>query len=216
MPKEFELEEDELAFGLDEEPILEETNYELKKLRIIAVIVILTVIIIVGFTLLYFSMKNATKEIEVEVKEDIVVLKNNTIRDYKELDISFEDYINNSQAYEGQVVEVTGFLFKKLIPSSDRGGYYEEFIVDYHTNLIRLKDLTARQRLLFETGKRSELHYNVTGIFHKSFTGPEISVQYIYESERPIELIEHIETYEENETLTRYETKTVPKYPWLQ
>ena len=205
---------EEKEFDLNDSHIDKVMDTEFKRAKMFGIFVIAAVIVIVGITFIFLAMKHATKTVQEQVSGTIPVIKIETVEDYVELDISYEDIINNIARYDGKWIEVTGFLFSKFV-GEGTDGYYEEYVTDYFGNRFKLEDLTPQQKAMFEKGKRSEGHYNVTGIVQRSYRTPIIHVKNIYVSFRPVLVEQHTIQHEENVTMTRVIETTVPRYPWL-
>jgi len=156
---------------------------ENNKLVCVAVVVI-AAIIVVSFMFL------ANYQLPAEPEEGYVPQKVNrtkTVTVTVPVNMSFEEYLENSVNYEDEIVTVTGFLKNDIMWAKGAGGLgtYIYSVVDDFEKEINLTGLTARHKSLFVQEGITEELFNVTGQVKLKYMGFDLEVSSIVLTQRP-------------------------------
>ena len=131
---------------------------------------------------------NKTPNMEVvELKDN----KTNTTKIIYEsipIKLSFSEYINDKEKYDGRIITLAGFLRYEL-EGTENVGVYNEYIVDDFNNKIKLQNIPQQYRKLFVMKETSKELYNVTGTFKRKFRDAELEVSKIIIIVRPSQII---------------------------
>lgn len=168
---------------LEEEPKKQKTNF----------FIILLILGIVGLFVLY---QEGYFDDYISLIEEKGTIKGEKIKPViVEEKISFQEYLENYENYDGKRVTLTGFL-SRGIQELGTGGVYVESIVDDYGNDIKLihmsKEFISK---LPKTGITNDL-YNVTGYFEKIYMGLNLKPTKIVKTERNKKVIEEEEIKE--------------------
>lgn len=106
--------------------------------------------------------------------------------------LSFSEYMENYQAYDGSVVTLKGMLSYKLESGSGQGtlGVYVYRLVDDLGNEIDLSGLDPQKRIMFLKGEVTEDVFEVSGTIDVGYQDFELVVDDITPSEREVTLTE--------------------------
>lgn len=102
-----------------------------------------------------------------------------------ELDVSFDEYLDNIANYDNKRVAVTGFLKNTIVESDLIGIMYVNSVIDDFGNEIILSKLTSAQNAMFQKGLTSEILFNVTGYLRSKQEGVYLEVISIKSTARP-------------------------------
>lgn len=106
--------------------------------------------------------------------------------------LSFSEYMENYQTYDGSVVTLKGMLSYKIEAGSGQGtlGIYVYRLVDDLGNEIDLSGLGPQERIMFLKGEVTEDVFEVTGTIDVGYQDFELVVDDITPSEREVTLTE--------------------------
>ena len=107
-----------------------------------------------------------------------------------ELDVSFDEYLDNLANYDNKKVAVTGFLKNTIVESELIGIKYVNSVIDDFGNEILLSKLTSAQNAMFQKGLISEILFNVTGYLRSKQDGVYLEVISIKSTARPTKTVE--------------------------
>jgi len=165
------------------------------KIKLFIIIVVIIVILLLAFFIL---VKSALPKIII-VNETKTILVNKTVVEITTKDISFEEYFNNKEKYDGRIISIIGYLQNKL-EGSEKAGVYVNYLVDDFRRKITLKNLDSNQKSLFIKKGTTKEVYKVTGVFKRRYGGIELEVREINLSRKETQEVKKQITEKQNIT----------------
>ena len=127
------------------------------------------------------------------------VTRTETITVTVPLNLSFDEYLDNSINYEDELIFVTGFLRKDIKWGKGGGdlGTYTYSLVDDFGEELNLTELTASQKSMFPQEGESTGLYKVSGMVRLIYKGFDLEVLDIVQVERPTTQVQRTVTIDE-------------------
>ena len=159
------------------------------KSMMVALAILFIVFLIVLVSIIYLNQPSETvttttlgQQKQLAKSEPALVQKQTEII---ELDVSFDEYLDNIANYDNKRVAVTGFLKNTIVESDLIGIMYVNSVIDDFGNEIFLSKLTSAQNAMFQKGLTSEILFNVTGYLRSKQDGVYLEVISIKSTARP-------------------------------
>ena len=149
---------------------------------------IATIVIILFLVL--FILPQTKKELNIKVVEvkDVPTNITKTMYEYTPMKVAFSEYIDNKEKFDNTNVTLIGYLRYKL-EGTETIGVYNEYLVDYFDNEIRLQNIPQQYRKFFIKKQTTNEVYNVTGTFKRKYKNAELDVSKIILAEKPMQVI---------------------------
>lgn len=162
--------------------------YKTKKSKLLLTISI-SILVILLISVMWFIM-DRNHQVNIKTEEIKNISSNTTKIIYEPIPIklSFSEYINNKERYDGKIITLTGFL-RYGLEGTENVGVYNEYIVDDFNNEIRLQNIPQEYRKLFIIKETSKELYNVTGTFKRKFRDIGLEVSNIIKTERTSQMV---------------------------